>query len=511
MTVLKKTFFTFLLTSLLITPIIFSGCKDNNGGNPDPIDSNNNGFETRDVATVFITKCATSGCHAGAHPTGGISFETYDRMMQGSAGRHIHGDTTTGGGGHGHGKIRAVQLGAGPYGGEAVIPFNADESLVYRLITTHVKDSSLRMPYNRMALNDAEILTVKNWINTGARNNAGVVPSSNPSIKAYICSQATDQIFVIDGDKKYTSRVINLGSGGGANTVSPHNAKIYGDYFYVTQIKSGKLVKFRISDNSAAGEVTGLEVPGMIELSPDGKRAFVSKSSTATGSYNVIYVINTETMQLVSELTIPVAGIPHGIALNSDASKIYIANMTKDRISILNTATGDPDGDDIVMSSTGTTVYEPMHMYVSPDDKYIYVSCRKTNKLLVYDAVTHTIIKEIEFTSHPMQISITPGGNKLYVNLMGANKVAVVQKTGTDWAISSFIESLAFSMPYGSAISADGQYVYVTNCNQMNAYEPHYAVPGRLQSSNVIIISTATNEVVRILDMGAYATGLAVR
>lgn len=506
----KKFTFPLFVIFTFAGLIAYSGCSENTGSNPDPIDANHNGFETREVATVFVTKCATSGCHAGAEPTGGISFETYSKLMEGSKGRHIGTDTSSGGG-HGHGKIQAVQHGDGPYGGEAVIPFNADESLLYRMITTQLLDSSYRMPYNRPALSDAEILTIKNWINNGAKNNAGEVPALNTASAAYICSQASDQLYIIDGDKKYVSRVLNLGVWNGASTIAPHNARIYGDYFYVTQIKAGKFVKFRISDNSIAGEVTGLEVPGMIELSPDGKRAFVSKSSTATGSYNVIYVINTETMQLTGELNIPVAGIPHGIAVNSTASKIYVANLTKDRISVINTVTGDIEGDDIVMSTGGTTVHEPMHMYVSPDDKYIYVSCRKSNKLIVYDAVTRNIVKELTFTSHPMQISIAPGGNKLYVNLMSDNKVAVVTKSGEDWLITSFIEHQSFRMPYGSALSADGRYLYVTNCNQMDTYKPRYAKPMRFQSSNVMIISTATNEIVRILDLGAYATGLAAR
>lgn len=500
---LMKNLRYIFLYILLITALISSGCSEDHGHNSDPIDENNNGFESRAVAEVFVTNCALSGCHAGASPQGGISFETYDKMIAGSQGRD-----TTSGGGHGHGKRLGIYQGEGVYGGEAVVPFSPEESLVYRLITGNVADSTRRMPYNKSPLSETQIQTVRSWILNGARNHHREVPFSNPSVRAYISSQGSNQIYAIDGDKKMISRVVELGSG---TQIAPHNVKVFGEYYYVTQIRAGKLVKYRIADNSVAAELTGLDVPGMVELSSDGSKAFVSKSSTASGSYNSIYVINTATMQLVNELAIPVSGIPHGIALNSDATKLYVANMTKDRITVLNTATGDPVIDDIVMSSGTATVHEPMHIYVSPDDKYLYVSCRKSDKLLVYDAGTGSLLKDIQFNSHPMQISIMPNGSRLYVNLMHSAQIAVINFSGTDWSVSQYITYPNFSMLYGSALSADGKYLFVTSCNEMNAYKPRYAVKGRNQPSNLGIIETATNEVVRVLDLGSYATGIAAR
>ncbi|MCC6549458.1 MAG: beta-propeller fold lactonase family protein [Ignavibacteriaceae bacterium] len=501
---MKKRFLYIVINAALLLPIFLTGCSEDPAPLADPIDANHNGFETRAVAEVFVLNCALSGCHAGASPKGGISFETYDKMIAGSDGRHTSDDTS---GGHGHGKLSGIYTG-GVYGGEAVVPYNPEESLVYRLITGNVEDSTLRMPYNKSALSESQILSIRNWILNGAKNHHGEVPFSNPSVRAYICSQGTDQIYVIDGDKKLVSRVMNLRTG---TQIAPHNAKIFGDYYYVTQIRAGKLVKYRITDNSVAGELAGLEVPGMVELSADGTKAFVSKSSTATGSYNSIYVINTATMQLISELAIPVSGMPHGIALNSSATTLYVANLTKDRITVLNTVTGDPVIDDIVMSSGAGSVHEPMHIYVSPDDKYLYVTCRKSDKLLIYDADNGNLLKDMQFTSHPMQISIAPSGNRLYVNLMHSAEVAVVDFAGSDWAVSSLITHPNFTMLYGSALSNDGRYLFVTSSNDLNEYKPRYAVKGRLQSSNLGIIETATNQVVRILDLGAYTTGLAAR
>lgn len=500
---MKKRIFPIVINAIIALPLFLTGCSDDPAPPSDPIDANHNGFETRAVAEVFVSSCAVSGCHAGSAPKGGLSFETYGKMIAGSQGRD-----TSSGGGHGHGKRLGIYSGESVYGGESVVPFNPDESLLYRLITGNVEDSTLRMPYNMAPLSESQILTVRNWILNGAKNHHGEVPFVNPAVRAYICSQGTDQIYVVDGEKKIVTRVLDLNTG---TQIAPHNAKIFGDYYYVTQIRAGKFVKYRISDNSAAGELTGLDVPGMVELSADGSKAFVSKSSTGTGSYNSIYVISTATMQLISELAIPVSGIPHGIALNSDATKLYVANLTKDRITILNTVTGDPVINDIVMSSGATPVHEPMHIYVSPDDKYLYVTCRKSDKLLIYDALTGTLLKDIQFAAHPMQVSIMPSGTRLYVNLMHSAQVAVVDFSGADWAVSSLISHENFTMLYGSALSADGKFLFVTSSNDLNEYKPRYAVKGRLRSSNLGIIETATNQVVRVLDLGAYTTGITAR
>src|SRR5690606_21195629 len=169
-------------------------------------------------------------------------------------------------------------------------------------------------------------------------------------------------------------------------------------------------LKINRNTNSVIGFAEGIERAGMINISPDGKTAYVSRSSTSPGIYNSIYAVNTETMQIIGELTIPVTGVPHAIALTSDGSKIYVANMNKDRISVIDALSFDLIGDDIVLSNTGSLVHEPMHIYLSPDDKYLYVNCRTSSKMLVIDTESRTIVKEIDIEDHPMQSAVSSDG-----------------------------------------------------------------------------------------------------
>ena len=88
--------------------------------------------------------------------------------------------------------------------------------------------------------------------------------------------------------------------------------------------------------------------------------------------------------------------------------------MTKDRISKVDVSTLEVIEDDIVLSSGSEPVHESMHIYVSPDDKYLYVNCRKSSLMLVINLETKQVIQELLIKNHPMQSAISQDENKIY-------------------------------------------------------------------------------------------------
>ncbi len=492
-----------LLICFVLTFLI-SGCSDESTNPGAVLDARNNGFSSDKVALIFAKNCALAGCHAGSVPVHGLSLTSYENLMRGSFGRSESGDTT----GHGgHGKISTI---TDIHGGDVIIPFDASRSLLYRLISGDVTNNNYTMPYKRNPLSASDIETIATWINDGAKNFEGEVPFTNISSPVFVCNQGSDGISVIDPDSKVKTRHISVDYNSSLNE-APHNMQLSEQYMFVTLINGGQFVKFSKHTQQFIGRVTGLDVPGMIILSRDAKKAWVSKSSTASGTYNVIYEINTESMTVIRELTIPVFGIPHGIAKTSNDSILIVANMTKDRITFINLSTGEPDGPDVLLSNASAAVHEPMHIYTSPDDKYLYIGCRKSNKFMVMDITTRSIIKEINLGSHPMQMSVTPDGKRIYVNLMNEAKIAVIYKPLNDWVIENYITHPSFSKLYGSDLSADGKYLYVTNSNSEDGYKPRYQKPGTIKNSTVAVISTNTNEVLKIIDVEQYATGITAR
>lgn len=487
-----------VLIILSFTIIFLNGCADDNTQTPPPlIDENNNGFATFEVAKIFAENCTDAECHSGTAPQHGLNLTSYSEMLKGSNGRDLDSST------HNHPKANHVTV----YGGEAVIPFDAEHSLLYNLITGNIEDQSLRMPYGRAPLSDDQIEIIKNWINNGAKDNNGNIPFSSAGDNVYICCQGSDQIYEIDKNYQLVSRIINVDYN--ATPDAPHNIQMFGDYVYVSLISTGRLLKINKNTNAIVGYAEGIERAGMINISPDGKTAYVSRSSTSPGIYNSIYAVNTETMQVIGELTIPVTGVPHAIALTSDGAKIYVANMNKDRISIIDAHSFELIGDDIVLSNGGSLVHEPMHIYLSPDDKYLYLNCRTSSKMLIIDTQSRTVVKEIDIDNHPMQSAISSDGNKIYTVSHHEPVITEITKSGNDWIITNKLRSEIFHHLYGAALSSDDRYLYVTCSNSEDDFKPHYKIPGKDRPALLCIYDTSTNELVKIIDIGSYATGVA--
>jgi YVTN family beta-propeller protein len=446
----------------------------------DNIDGNNNGFETRAVAEVFVNNCATSGCHSGSTPSSGLSLFTHSNLLQGSLNRS-------------NGQVAN-------YGGDVVIPYRLDESLLYQFILGNVTPIA---PHDAINLSQEQIDLVKNWLENGAKNNNGGTPFGNPSYRVYVCNQKNDKISVIDGDTKVASALIDVKVS--PTTNSPHMCKYSDGFLYNTLIGSGKFLKTRISDYQIVGEVSGIAKAGMIQISPDGTKAYVSRSSTSDPIFNTIFVVNTITMSLIKEILLPAPGIPHGIALTPDGTKLYAANLSLDRISIVD-ATNDEFVDDIVLSP-GT---EPMQATISPDGIYLYVSARGTSKLLVIDTATNLVIDEVSVSPGPMHIAVTSDGNKIYIPSMMGNVVNVIAKDGSTWTKVKEISHPGFSMLHGADLTADDRYLYVSSRNTNGAFNTHFTVGGEGPAGTIGIIDTQTDEVVKLIEIEEHGAGLVV-
>jgi YVTN family beta-propeller protein len=169
--------------------------------------------------------------------------------------------------------------------------------------------------------------------------------------------------------------------------------------------------------------------------------------------------------------------------------------------------------DDIILSSSPEPVHEPMHIYVSPDDKYLYVNCRKSSLMLVINLETKQVIQQLTIKNHPMQSAISQDGNKIYTVSHHEPIITEITKSGESWTITREYTNEAFHHLYGADLSPDGKLLYVTCANNDPAheFEPHYKIPGTTRASLVCIYDIEMNEVVKIIDVGSFATGIAAR
>ncbi|MFI5237324.1 MAG: hypothetical protein ACHQLA_05250 [Ignavibacteriales bacterium] len=489
-----------IFLGLVLSLFIFLSCNEETNLIPN-IDETNNGFQTREVAEIFAMNCSESGCHGATEPEGGLNMTSYSEMIKGSLGRPLEGH---------HEKLANIYHHGGPYGGSPVVPFNAEQSLMYILLTGGTEDLTQRMPYERSSLSQIDINTIKDWINNGARDFYGNVPYTGGD-KIFVCNQGSDEIFEIDAEYNVVSRIISVDL---TPTIvdAPHNIQMNGGYYYVTLIASGRFIKIDAATNQIVGQVTGIENAGMIQLTNDGKTAFVSRSSTAPSIYNIIYAVDTDLMTIKQEISLPSTGLPHAMWLSNDDSKLYVGNLTQDIISIVDVALLEWE-DDIDLSANPAPFYGPMHLYISPDDKYLYVNCRESSSMLVIKLETREIIQELAIQEHPMQSAVTLDGNKIYTVSHHEPIITEITKTGESWSITREFTSEAFHHLYGADLSSDGKYLYVTcsNNDPDHQFEPYYSIEGKTRPALVCVYEVATNELVKVMDIGSFATGIVAR
>lgn len=472
------------ITLVLIMTLFLVNCDEEKIVEPPSgIDATNNGFESEAVAEFFVNNCANSGCHAGNSPSSGLALNKFSELIKGSSER---------------------SGGAVPnYGGEVVIPFRLDESLLYQMLLGNVTPAS---PHNGLTLSQDQINTIQEWIENGARDNNHNLPFSNPGYRVYVCNQNSDMISVIDGDAKVVSAIIDVQQPS-LVPATPHMVKVQDGFLYATLIGAGKFLKINTSDYSLAGEVSGITKAGMIILHPNGTKAFVSRSSTSDPIFQSIYAIDISNMTVIEEINIAAPGVPHGMALTPDGSKLYVANLSLSRISIVDGNTNEYGNyDDIVL--TGGT--EPMQTMISQDGNFLYVSARGTAKLLVFDTNTDTLITEVSVDMMPMQIAVTSDGNKIYVGSMMMNTVNVIEKNGNTWTNVKQISHPGLRMLHGCDITSDDRYVYVSSRNTDGMFEPYFDVAGEGPPGTVGIIDTQIDEVVKLIEVEQFGSGLVV-
>lgn len=479
---MQSAFVLYIVLGLLL--LLAYSCNDETtvpitGG----IDGTNNGFQSKAVAELFANNCATSGCHSGNNPSSGLSIDNYSDLLKGSSDRS--GGTIPN------------------YGGDVVIPSSLDESLLYQMLIKKVTPAS---PHDGLTLTQAQINTIKEWIENGARDNNNNLPFRNPGYRVYVCDQNSDKISVIDGDSKVVSAIIDV-SQPNLLPAHPHMAKIRDGFLYASLISAAKFIKINTTDYSPAGEVTGITKAGMIIIHPNGTKAFVSRSSTSDPIFQSIYAIDIANMTLIDEINLAAPGVPHGMALTPDGKKLYVANLSLSRISIVDGNTNEYGNYDDIILPVGT---EPMQTMISPDGNYLYVSTRGTSKLMVFDTNTDTFITEVSVDAMPMQIAVTSAGNKIYVGSMMMNTVNVIQKSGNTWSRVKQISHPGFRMLHGCDISSDDKYVYVSSRNTDGMFEPYFDVDGEGPPGTVGIIDTQTDEVVKLIEIEQFGSGLVV-
>ena len=120
------------------------------------------------------------------------------------------------------------------------------------------------------------------------------------------------------------------------------------------------------------------------------------------------------------ETNIAVGKGPEGIDISPDDKEVWAANSGDGTVSVIDTATSK------VTHTFNVHTKHSNRLKFTNDGKLVLISDPATDELMVVDAVTKKIVKQLNVGRGPGGILIAPGGERAYVALAGDNAVAEI-------------------------------------------------------------------------------------
>lgn len=421
----------FLFTVLLlVSGLLFNSCKHDEE-EPEPGDGN----FPEPIAEIMITRCATPGCHntTSKDAASGLDLSSWDKMFEGNS------------------------------NGAVTIPYRSGQSTLFYFVNT---DTSLgitqlpTMPFNQPALTNAEVIAVRDWIDSGAPDKNGNIKfAGDPNRhKFYITNQGCDVVSVHDGESALVMRYIDVGVSAGIE--SPHMIKMSPDgvYWYVIFLNSDVMQRFRVTDDTYVDEVNITQGSwNTFSITSDGKYAFcVDFSSTGR-----IAFVDLENMTL--ELVYSDPGFftnPHGSYISPDDKTLMITQNVGNKIFKWDiTDPYQPDYETVTVNPSGAS--NPHEVIYHPSGNKYYVTCEAIDEVRVFNSANDSLIATIPTGDFPQEFTLSPKHDLLFVSNMIGNSVTII-----DMSDDTFIKTLTTGYePHGLAVDDIRDRVYVANRN----------------------------------------------
>jgi YVTN family beta-propeller protein len=434
---------------------------------------------TQHVQPLLNKYCVS--CHGAQSPAAGLKLDSWANLVKGST------------------------------EGEAVIPFDAENSTMIEMLTK-LSGGPHPTAAGAAAPDSVETAFLERWVREGARNEIGLVPFQNATNRLYVCNQDVGIISVISTDAKVVIRNIHLADIGFSASSKPHDISIEpdGQYWYVSLIESGKVLKF--NRNYELVDQADFESAGLLAMHPTKNFVYVSHTLSRPNVPPTLATIERSDMQL-KNISLPFSR-PHALAADHAGRYMYTSSLVDSRL-----ATIDTDLDPYVIDrqfSLGPS-RTLVQMNVSPNDQEIYISSQLDNQLLVLDISDPSNIQLIDSVTvgeYPWHPKFTPDGSKVYVGNNLSHTVSIVNTTTRqeEMQIGVGDGSDGLAQPHGLVISPSGNFVYVSNRNKNipAGYTPRHNFGDNANTGTVVILNTQTNSIEKVIEIEKFPSGMAI-
>ena len=327
--------------------------------------------------------------------------------------------------------------------------------------------------------------------------------SAQANERVYVANQSSASVSVIDAGSGEVVATIDVTEFGFDANSRPHHtaADPDGGHWYVSLIGGGHVLRFN-AENELVGRAP-FETPGLLAIDPSSGMLYVGRSMMAVNPPQRIGVIDPEDMG-IEELDVFFPR-PHALAVDPATERVFASSLVENRFAILSEASGQLDLVD---------VDGPPHTFVqfalSPDRRHLVATAQLTGKLLVFDAADPAagLVAEVDVGTQPWHPVFSPDGDRVYFGAKDDDAVIVVETAG--WTVAQRITAPGIAEPHGSAVTADGRYLFVSNRNLKGTYTPTRQVENNADVGTVVKIDTRTYEVVQTIEVGAYPAGISI-
>lgn len=319
--------------------------------------------------------------------------------------------------------------------------------------------------------------------------------------RVYVANQAGASVSVVDAESGAVVETVELaGLGFDANS-RPHHTAVEpdGGHWYVSLIGGGHVLRFT-RDNEPAGRVA-FETPGLLAVDPASGLLYVGRSMMAVNPPQRIGAVDPRRMS-IEEIDVFFPR-PHALAVDPGRARVFAASLVENRMAVVDARSGDVDLVDVP---------GPPHTLVqfalSPDGARFVATAQLTGKLLVFDAVRAGLVAELDVGTQPWHPVFSPDGARVYFGAKEDDAVVVVN--ARTWQVEKRITAPGIAEPHGSAVTADGRYLFVSNRNLKGTYQPRRPVERNSDVGTLVKIDTRALEVVQTIEVGAYPAGISI-
>ena len=344
---------------------------------------------------------------------------------------------------------------------------------------------------------------------------AGAAPPDNRQY-VYVCNQSDPSVSIIDVETLELVSTVDLGALGFDKNAKPHHIAVEpdGSFWYVSLIGAGKVLKFNY-ENELVGQAD-FEAPGMLALHPTEDLLFVGRSMMAVNPPQRIGMIERSSME-IEELDVFFPR-PHALAIHPGGKYVFSASLAVNQFLSMNIESGE-----INLFNVDGDTHTFVQFALSPDGNTMVFGGELTGLAFIFDTSNPEEVKlldKVEVNAAPWHPVFSPDGQYAYFGNKRANTITVLDVENRE--VTAVIDGEGLSQPHGSALSADGKRLFVSNNNlngggmkmdmnhEAGDHAAHHAMEEKTedQPGTLVVVDTATNTIEKVIELGFYPSGM---